>query len=50
MPAGYSSDLRERVVDAVEKGASRRGAAGTPLALKLSSRQWCAAQGEVNAE
>ena len=25
MLAGYSLDLRERVVDAVEKGASRRG-------------------------
>lgn len=33
MPAGYSLDLRERVVDAVEKGASRRGAAG---AFKVS--------------
>src|ERR1700684_1855579 len=28
MPAGYSLDLRARVVDGVEKGVSRRGAAG----------------------
>ena len=40
MPAGYSLDLRERVVDAVEKGASRRGAAGTFKVSVSTAIRW----------
>ena len=40
MPAAYSLDLRERVVDTVEAGASRRGAAGVFKVSVSTAIRW----------
>jgi transposase len=40
MPAAYSLDLRERVVDTVEEGASRRGAAGVFKVSVSTAIRW----------
>ena len=41
MPKPYSTDLRERVVDAVESGASRREAAEMFKLSVSSAIRWC---------
>jgi transposase len=40
MPGAYSPDLRERVVDAVTSGASRRGASATFKVSASSAIRW----------
>jgi transposase len=40
MPKSYSSDLRERVIEAVEAGASRRGASERFVISASSSIRW----------
>ena len=40
MPKAYSSDLRERVIEAVETGASRRGAGERFVISASSSIRW----------
>jgi transposase len=40
MPKSYSSDLRERVIEAVESGASRRGAGERFVISASSSIRW----------